>query len=68
MRQVDGNLTRTEIPVDLKKLLAGKMPDLALKADDILFVPASTAKAIAARTGEAAISIGSSIAIYSHPF
>jgi polysaccharide biosynthesis/export protein len=50
--------------VDLKKLMAGKGTDLSLKADDILFVPDSAAKSITARTLEAAVQIGTGMAVY----
>jgi polysaccharide export outer membrane protein len=42
----------TLTPVELKKMLEAKVADIPLKADDILFVPSSTAKAFAARTVE----------------
>jgi polysaccharide export outer membrane protein len=64
MRIVPGSPTRAEIPVDLKKLMEGKTPDFQLKSNDILFVPNSAAKAALARSAEAAIAIGTSIAIY----
>jgi polysaccharide biosynthesis/export protein len=64
MRVVPGSSTRTEIAINLKQLMAGKAPDLPLKSDDILFVPNSAAKSIAARTAEAAIQIGTGFAIY----
>lgn len=64
MRAVPGSSTRTEIAIDLKRLMAGKVPDLPLKSDDILFVPNSAAKSMAARTAEAAIQIGTGVAIY----
>ena len=67
MRTVPGNLTRTEIPINLSKLMAGKVPDLQMKSDDILFVPNSTAKTILTRGSEAAIAVGTGIAVYSHP-
>src|SRR5882724_8066768 len=42
----------TETPVQLKKMMQAKAADIPMKADDILFVPSSTAKAIASRTVE----------------
>ncbi len=42
----------TLTPVELKKMLQAKVADMPLKADDILFVPSSTAKAITSRTVE----------------
>lgn len=56
---------KTEIPVDLKKVLAGKAPDLTLAANDILFVPSSAAKNALKRGAEAAIGTVSGILIYS---
>ena len=66
LRTEQGSSARTEIPVDLKKVLSGKGGDIALRADDILFVPSSMAKSAALRTFEAAIQVGTGIAIY-HP-
>src|SRR5580698_7551751 len=45
----------SETPVELKKILRAKAPDLTMQADDILFVPTSTAKIIAGRAMEAAM-------------
>jgi len=55
---------RTELAVDLKKILAGKAQDLPLQPEDILFVPASTPKKAAIRAIEAAIQIGTGIVIW----
>jgi polysaccharide export outer membrane protein len=35
---------RTEVPVDIQKIMQAKAPDVALQADDILFVPHSASK------------------------
>jgi polysaccharide export outer membrane protein len=59
--------TRTEIPLDLNKLLAGKQPDVMLQPNDILVVPNSTAKSASYRALEAVVSTGSGVAIY-HPY
>ncbi|MBV9404989.1 MAG: polysaccharide export protein [Acidobacteriaceae bacterium] len=64
MRQVAGQSNRTEIAVNLKKLMAGKDPDLPLRSDDILFVPNSAAKNAAGRGAEAAIQIITGLTIY----
>lgn len=66
LRYLPGSTTREEIPLDLKKIFAGKMADTQLKADDILFVPTSTAKAAGYRTLEALMQ-GSSLMIYRVP-
>jgi polysaccharide biosynthesis/export protein len=55
---------RIEIPTDLKKILAGQSPDIPLYANDILFVPSSAAKTASLRALEAAISVGTGLAIY----
>jgi polysaccharide export outer membrane protein len=55
---------REEIPVDVKKILSGKAPDIALRANDILFVPNSGAKSAAFRGIEAALQTGTGIAIF----
>lgn len=50
MRAVQNSDNRDEIPINLKKILAGKSPDVQLKPDDILFVPISGAKSAGFRT------------------
>lgn len=55
---------RTELPLQLKKIMAGQMPDPQLQPEDIVVVPQSTAKVVARRTTEAAIYTVSGLAIY----
>ncbi|HMJ60265.1 MAG TPA: polysaccharide biosynthesis/export family protein [Bryobacteraceae bacterium] len=64
MRAVAGSPNRTEIAIDIKALMAGKAPDLPLRSDDILFIPNSAARSMAARTAEAAIQVATGVAIY----
>ena len=52
-----------EIPVDLKKVLYAKAPDIALVKGDVLFVPGSAAKTAAYRTADAAMSLSTSLAV-----
>lgn len=52
-----------EISVPLKKLLQAKAADVAMVKGDILFVPGSTAKAIAYRGAEAAISMTTALSV-----
>ena len=59
-----GDGTPREIPVDVKKILAGKAPDMPLYANDILFIPSSAAKTASRRAIEAAIGVGSGMLIY----
>jgi polysaccharide export outer membrane protein len=53
----------TQTPVRLKQMLSAKAPDMPLQADDILFVPTSTAKLAAGRTIEAAVQAVTAIGI-----
>jgi polysaccharide export outer membrane protein len=64
LRAVSGSSIRTEVSLNLKKLMAGKGSDLPLKADDILFIPNSAARSALLRTSEAAIQIATGVAIY----
>jgi len=58
----------TETKVEVKKMLEAKAPDMQLQADDILFIPISGGKILAARTFEAAMATATALAIYSvHP-
>ena len=57
-----------EIPVQLKKVMYAKAPDVALIKGDVLFVPGSAAKAAAYRTADAAISLSTAVGIVAvHP-
>jgi polysaccharide export outer membrane protein len=64
LRAVPGSPNRTQIPINLKLLMAGKAPDVPLRADDILFVPTSAAKSISKRTLDAAVQITTGLVIY----
>ncbi|HEY1754077.1 MAG TPA: polysaccharide biosynthesis/export family protein [Bryobacteraceae bacterium] len=66
MRVIPGSNDRAEIPVDLRTILSGKMPDIPLTADDILFVPVSKAKAVGYRTLDALVQVGT-MAVYRVP-
>jgi polysaccharide biosynthesis/export protein len=58
----------TETNVQLKKMLEAKTPDVTLQGDDILFVPVSQGKLIAARTIESAMALATAVSIYAvHP-
>jgi polysaccharide biosynthesis/export protein len=56
-----------EIPIQLKLILAAKAADPKLEAEDIVFVPSSTAKGAAKRGLEAIVQTAVGVAIY-HPF
>ncbi len=55
---------RQELPVELKRILAGKRSDMRLEDGDILFVPSSQSKNLAYRGIEAAVQIATGMAIY----
>jgi polysaccharide biosynthesis/export protein len=57
----------TEIPLQLKKMLAAKAPDLKLQAEDILFVPGSAAKNVGARTLQSIVNVATGMAVYRLP-
>jgi polysaccharide export outer membrane protein len=54
-----------EQPIDVKKLLRGKAPDVSLRNEDILFVPSSAIKT--ALNAGALLSVAASAAIYRIP-
>ncbi len=53
----------SETPVQLKKMLQAKAPDLPMQADDILFVPSSSRKMILGRTVDAAMQAATAVSI-----
>jgi polysaccharide export outer membrane protein len=55
---------KTELLVDLDKILAGKIPDPPLNAADIVFVPNSAAKSAFYRGSEAALATISGLIIF----
>jgi polysaccharide export outer membrane protein len=57
-----------EIPVNLKKVLYAKAPDVPLMKGDVLFVPGSAARSAAYRTADAAMSMSTALAVVAvHP-
>lgn len=64
LRPMAGGTRRTELPVDIKKIQAGKADDVPLLAGDILFVPGSNAKRASIRAAEAAIQMGTMALTY----
>ncbi len=55
----------TQMDLPLKKMLALRTPDLPVQAEDIIFVPASTAKAFSKRGLEAVVQAATGVAMYS---
>jgi polysaccharide export outer membrane protein len=58
---------RTEIHVNLQKIMAGKGEDIAMRPNDILVVPPSAPKKVALRVVEAAIATVTGIVIWRRP-
>jgi polysaccharide biosynthesis/export protein len=61
-RDTEGN--RVEEQIDLKKLYAGKVEDVRLGSNDILFVPGSVGKAAGLRALEASIQVATGLLIW----
>jgi polysaccharide biosynthesis/export protein len=55
---------RDAIPVHIKQIENRKMDDVALKSNDILYIPDSLGLKVLTRGGEAALGAGTQIAIY----
>ncbi len=64
LRRTSDSGERQEIVVALGEILKGKAPDVPMQADDILFVPSSAGKKVLLRSAEAAIAIGTGLAIF----
>jgi polysaccharide export outer membrane protein len=64
IRSTEGAAKRVEIPVNLKKVLGNQQPDQRLLPNDILFVPNSTTKNVAARSIETAIQLATGVIIF----
>lgn len=64
LRASDSELGRTEIEVDIRKIVEGKGRDQQLRAQDILYIPSSAAKRVSVRALEAAIQVGTGIAVW----
>jgi polysaccharide biosynthesis/export protein len=62
--EAPGVNARAEIPVDVRKIYQGKERDVRLMPEDILFIPSSVPKKAALRAAEAAIQIGTGVAIW----
>jgi polysaccharide export outer membrane protein len=60
----EANGQRVQIAVNLKGILAGEDPDLALGGNDVLYVPHSGAKIAAEKAVNAAITIGTGLLIW----
>jgi polysaccharide export outer membrane protein len=54
----------SETPIQLKKILRAKAPDVPMRSDDILFVPTSQGKVFGKRGIEAALQVATGVTIY----
>jgi polysaccharide export outer membrane protein len=66
LRRVPGASSKTEVAVNLKKVLNGQTPDVQMQPEDILFVPNNTPKNASMRAIEAIIQAGT-IAVWRFP-
>jgi polysaccharide biosynthesis/export protein len=66
LRPVPGS-NRIEIDINLKQLLAGKIKDVSLQPEDILFVPNSSAKSAFQKTFDGVVSGVTGMLIYRVP-
>jgi polysaccharide biosynthesis/export protein len=57
----------SEKPIELKKILAAKSPDVPMQADDILFVPTSAGKVVGKRGLDAVIQMATAVSIVAVP-
>jgi polysaccharide export outer membrane protein len=64
LRQLTPGSERTELPINVQQILDGRAQDVALHANDILFIPTSLAKSVSIRALEAAVQAGTGIAVF----
>ena len=67
LRRMPETSSRTEIAVNLNKILEGKTSDVPMRPEDILFVPSSVSKKVGVRALEAALQAGTGVAIWRIP-
>jgi polysaccharide export outer membrane protein len=60
----DGLSGNKQIPINLNKIVSGRVPDQNMMAGDILFIPYSAGKRAALRGAEAAVQAATGISIY----
>jgi polysaccharide export outer membrane protein len=54
----------SEQPLDLKRILSAKEPDMQLQSEDIVFVPNSAARSATTRSLEAILQTATGLVIY----
>lgn len=64
LRAQNGANSRTELRINIGKILSGKSPDVPLLADDILFIPNSAAKNALLKSAETGLQIATGVVIW----
>jgi polysaccharide biosynthesis/export protein len=64
LRSTPGSGSRTELPIDLRKVRQGRIPDLMMRPGDILYIPDSLPKNVTLRTIETAVQLGTGIVLW----
>jgi len=64
LRKQKGSTQVTQVPVDLKQIIAGKKDDVYLQPDDVLVIPNSLSKNVAIRSIEMGLQIGTGLIIW----
>ncbi len=64
LRTAPGSSQRTELPIDLKRIMEGRGEDVSLKANDVLLVPENVAQKAVFRTLEAMIQMATGVVIF----
>jgi polysaccharide biosynthesis/export protein len=62
--RASGGAEREQIPLNVKKIMENKAPDLEMRPDDILYIPNSNGKMLGAMGLASAIGVGTGIAIW----
>ncbi len=69
-RLEDNGKGRKEIPIELKKIMNRKLPDVALEADDILYIPNANGAKASLKVLEESVGVGTALStaliIYAH--
>jgi len=58
-----GSGSRSEIPIELKSILARKSPDVPLLSNDILYIPDATGKRASVKTLETLLGVGAAVGV-----
>jgi polysaccharide export outer membrane protein len=64
LRVTPGSAEREEIPIDIRKILEGKLHDVPMQPDDILYVPDNIPKKAALKALDVAVQMGTGVVIW----